>query len=426
MTAIVNYSSTKVRCCRKYAILNLMLLIHEDKRKRTIKKQEEIKFSSTSPYHLIILTVRSKAEKQISDSSTDDEDLIVRIDDKTFPQIGSNKLLNSPAAFSGAALHNLAKTVYFLISLQGKDHKLILKTDNPPGTATFEELKIYTLDRTDKLTLEPKIQAEDGDRREWLTFVLDNLPLEEVSVTITYARRKRDSDDVKIKIDGQTQGNFLGNIKHFLWYFVGSLIPRISSIKSESQTFISKLSSGLHYIELDADRMPTLEKIILNLGSLPVKKRIPTVDDPEWTGNFADDTEEMLLARAIYGEAGGESKQAKIAVGWTIRNRVEDSRNRWGKTYHEVILQPFQYEPFNDPKSRAFKKITNPQVDDEIEEKAWRESFEAATEVIHNKVPDPTNGANHFYVPLPDYPTPNWVDDEKFTLQIVSTRFYKL
>lgn len=110
-------------CCRReYAILNLMLLIYEDKRKRIIKNQEEIKFSSSSAYHLIILTVRAKAEKQISNSSTDDEDLIVRIDEKKFPQLGSNRLVDSPAAFSGGTLQNLAKTVYFLVSLNQIGH----------------------------------------------------------------------------------------------------------------------------------------------------------------------------------------------------------------------------------------------------------------------------------------------------------------
>lgn len=43
-----------------------MLLIHEDRKKRIIKDKEEIKFSSSSSHHLIILTARAKREKQIS------------------------------------------------------------------------------------------------------------------------------------------------------------------------------------------------------------------------------------------------------------------------------------------------------------------------------------------------------------------------
>lgn len=103
----------------------------------------------------------------MGESSTDDEELTVKIDNKVFPKLGSNakRVLNSPAAINGGRLHNLSKTVYFLTYLSGKDRKIILNVDDPPGTATFESLEVYTLDSTDKLTLEPKIQAEDGDRR---------------------------------------------------------------------------------------------------------------------------------------------------------------------------------------------------------------------------------------------------------------------
>lgn len=256
-----------MRCRREYAILNLMLLIHEDKRKRTIKNQEEIKFSSSSSYHLIILTVRAKAEKQISDLSTDDEDLIVRIDDKTFPQLGSNRLLNSPAAFSGGALHNLAKTAYYLMHLQGKDHKIILKTDNPSGTATFEDLKIYTLDSIENITLEPKIQAEDGDRREWITFVLVELGLNVFTVELDLKRRFVDSDDVKVIVDGIIQRNFQSKLRK-LWYFIASLFTN----ETQSATFAPRLNPGLHYIEFWADRMPTFNSIKIEFGEINVNE----------------------------------------------------------------------------------------------------------------------------------------------------------
>ncbi|MBI3443722.1 hypothetical protein HY008_03550 [Candidatus Woesebacteria bacterium] len=89
--------------------------------------------------------------------------------------------------------------------------------------------------------------------------------------------------------------------------------------------------SSYHLIAVTA--RAKLENIVFNFGKeLPIPGGIPTVDNPKWTGSFYDDTEVMLLSRAIYGEAGGEPKEAKVAVGWAIRNRVEDSRNRWGIT----------------------------------------------------------------------------------------------
>lgn len=401
-----------------------MHLIHGDKQKRIIKQREEINFSSFSSYHLIAITARAKSKKQISKKETDDEDLMVKIDEKTFPKsIKSKRLIDSPAAFSGGKLHNLSKTVYFLTFIKGKNHTISLEPDDPPGTAALENLKIYTLNLAETLSLEIENQAEDGDRRPWITFVLDDLPLTSVAPTITYSRRKRDSDDVKILIDGKNQANLLRRIKHFLWHYIGSLIPQFSS-RTKTETFSVKLPKGLHYIEFHADRMPTLHKLLIDLGDKPsFPKDIPPADNPKWTGDFYDDTPQMILARTIYGEVGGEPKEAKIAVGWVIRNRVDDSR--WDSTYHEVILTPYQFEPFIDPNKDIFKKISNPPMENTFEKAAWYESYQAAETVLFGKEPDPTNGANHFHA-MTDLEKPSWADENNLTIKIGATRFYKL
>lgn len=372
-----------------------MKFVYEAPKKKIVKNQDEIRFSSFSSYHLIILTARAKGEKQLGESATDDEDLTVQIDDKSFPKLGSDSSIDSPATFSGGRLHNFAKTVYFLTYLQGKDHKLILNADNPPGTATFEKLEIYSLDPTDKLTLEPKIQAEDGDRREWVAFVLDDISLKDISVTVTYSRRKGDSDDVKIKIDGQTQNNLIRDILHFLWYFAGSLLPQVSATRTESQTFTTNFSPKLHYIELDADRMPILENIILDFGSkLSTPKSTPTVDNPNWTGDFSDDRDEMLLARLIFGEAENQSKETKIWIAGSVLNRVKATA--WPNTIHEVILQTDQYDPFK-PEDPNYPKVIDPVNSvDERRINAWRQSYEVARGILSGEIENPT-AATHFH-----------------------------
>ncbi|MBI4999753.1 cell wall hydrolase [Candidatus Gottesmanbacteria bacterium] len=401
-----------------------MQLIFEDKGRRTVRNKEEIKFSSFSCYHLIVLTARAKSERQASENATDDEDLIVKIDGKTFPKLNSDRLKDSPAAFSGGGLHNLSKSIYFLTCLKGREHSIILETDKDPNTATFESLQVYTIDLLDKtFTLEVNQQAEDGDRRSWITFALDDLPLKSATPTLTYSRRKRDSDDVKIIINGEVQRNILTNIKHFLWRFVGFLLPKLFPTKTETEILTVSLSQGLHYLELHADRMPILKEIAFDFGtSPPIPEGVPTVDNPKWTGDFYDDTEVMLLARTIYGEAGGEPKEAKIGVGWAIRNRVEDLANRWGKTYHEVILAEGQYDSLWN--RWTYDKVRNPPINDPKEKNAWKESYDAAQKVIDGKIDDPTNGANHFYATT--IPKPDWADESKFTTQIGITRFHKL
>lgn len=229
--------------------------------------QKEFRFKTSYSLHLIVVAARVKSIKQISSTATDDDDLIVKIDGKGFPSLAnSSRLLDSPAAFSGGTLHNLSKTVYFLTFLAGKNHQITLVTDQASNTATLEKLEIYTLDTNELLNLEINQQAEDGDRRPWLTFVFDQLPFESFTPTLTYNQRPFDSDDVKIIFDGKVYTNPLKTLKHFFWRFAGFLLP--GSTRTERETFTVRASQGLHYLEFWADRKPILVQIQLSLGKL--------------------------------------------------------------------------------------------------------------------------------------------------------------
>lgn len=350
------------------------------------------------------------------------QDLRVEIDSLKFrelPPKDKPQYNNIPSSWNGTELKELSKTIIFILRLNKGAHKLIFI---PTEEAIINEYKIESISDPQGMQFNLDIQAEDGDRRPWLVFALIDLPLKDITVDVSTKWHFLDGDDVKLIIDNQIQKN-LNSILHKNWIWSASVF-NIFSKERQEKTFTENLQNNVHYIEFWADKTPTIHKVKIELGEIDLK-RIPTVDDPKWTGDFNDDTEEMLFARAIYGEAGGENKEAKIAVAWTIRNRVEDSQNRWGKSYHKVILQPFQYEPFNDKESKIFKKITNPSLDNKGELQAWRDSFEIAGKVIYGKVADNTKDANHFYVPS-DQPKQTWVDEKKFTIQIGTTRFYKL
>jgi spore germination cell wall hydrolase CwlJ-like protein len=45
-----------------------------------------------------------------------------------------------------------------------------------------------------------------------------------------------------------------------------------------------------------------------------------------------------ILARTLWGEARGETLAGQIAVAWTIRNRVNDGKDKswWGEGYAGV------------------------------------------------------------------------------------------
>lgn len=96
-----------------------------------------------------------------------------------------------------------------------------------------------------------------------------------------------------------------------------------------------------------------------------LQKRHPTQPPPQ-VRNVHD------LARVITTEAGGEGEAAMVAVGWTLRTRmlrdvVPSIHAAWGGYQH------------GHPATSTATRI--------------------ATGIMAGTIPDPTNGATHFYTP---------------------------
>ena len=77
------------------------------------------------------------------------------------------------------------------------------------------------------------------------------------------------------------------------------------------------------------------------------------------TGNFTEDNNITLLARLIYGEARGESKEIKQAIADSVVNRTRKNK-WWGSSLREVILMPKQYCCFKEDDPN-FKVLKDPQ-----------------------------------------------------------------
>jgi N-acetylmuramoyl-L-alanine amidase len=125
----------------------------------------------------------------------------------------------------------------------------------------------------------------------------------------------------------------------------------------------------------------------------------------------------FMLSLAIYREARGETQLAKRAVGWVIRNRVQ--RAGWfGVGYFGVITKPSQFSSFdaNDPNRTVFGSPTDP---------AWKESIQAAVDVIQSNFMDDTEGATFYYDRSEDDNPPAWSKDYTHTVDIGNFHFYK-
>jgi spore germination cell wall hydrolase CwlJ-like protein len=100
-------------------------------------------------------------------------------------------------------------------------------------------------------------------------------------------------------------------------------------------------------------------------------------------GTGVDD--EDLLVRTVYGEARGESPEGQRAVAAVVRNRAAAS----GKPLRDVVFAPNQFEPWNNPQTRAQLEALDPNSPE----------YQTILANLRTGQGDPTGGATHFYSP---------------------------
>jgi hypothetical protein len=215
----------------------------------------------------IFISARAKSKKQ--NFPHPEENLRIEINNIPFRELPPEKyqqLFNVPPAFNGSILRNAKKVVVFLTVLEKGRHAL---TFVPKPSAFIEDINIQELSGKSEIDFTINDTAEDGDRRPWYVFVFVGLPVHYFNITARITRRLWDSDDIKIIVDGKIQTRtHIGRYK--LWYLVGSMLPWIIFRKRGKQERISLpfnpiLDEGVHYVELWADRMPTLDTAQFNL-----------------------------------------------------------------------------------------------------------------------------------------------------------------
>lgn len=117
------------------------------------------------------------------------------------------------------------------------------------------------------------------------------------------------------------------------------------------------------------------------------------VDGGYRTDNFNKDSEEVLLARMIFGEARNCSDSEKIAIAYTAINRAKDGKKWNGETVKEAILKPFQYSCFNKNDSNRIK-LMNPE---QYDRKSFEKCLQISKDVLQGRCKDSTHGATHYH-----------------------------
>jgi N-acetylmuramoyl-L-alanine amidase len=115
-------------------------------------------------------------------------------------------------------------------------------------------------------------------------------------------------------------------------------------------------------------------------------------------------SDEQLLARAINGEARGESYEGQVAVGAVILNRTRDSK--FPKTVAGVIYQP-----------GAFTAVSDGQINVPIDTKST--VVKAARDALNGW--DPSNGCLYYWNPATA--TSKWIWSRKILKKIGKHNF---
>lgn len=114
----------------------------------------------------------------------------------------------------------------------------------------------------------------------------------------------------------------------------------------------------------------------------------------------------QLMARAINGEARGESYEGQVAVGAVILNRVKHSS--FPNTIAGVIYQ-----------SGAFTAVSDGQINEPIDESST--VYKAAQDALNGW--DPTNGCIYYF--NPDTATSSWIWSREIVKKIGKHNFCK-
>lgn len=144
-------------------------------------------------------------------------------------------------------------------------------------------------------------------------------------------------------------------------------------------------------------------KVANTIVSPTLKSKEPKAIDYR-TDDFNKDSNEVLLARMIYGEARNCSKEEKIEIAYSAINRVNDGKKWNGETLREVILKPWQYSCFNK-NDVNYEKLKAP------EKKVFEDCLKVADGVLEGKYSELNLGQTHYF--NPKSANPKWTDKMK-------------
>jgi spore germination cell wall hydrolase CwlJ-like protein len=146
------------------------------------------------------------------------------------------------------------------------------------------------------------------------------------------------------------------------------------------------------------------------------------------------DTDILVAALTIHGEARGCTQQGRVAIAHTILNRMR-ARKWWGvgvspypdHTAAAVCLKPWQFSCWNanDPNYLILSRLRE-QYRRAIQDPVARASLKALIDALDGWLPDPSGGATHYLTTALHRSSraPAWARGRTDFVEIGSHRFF--
>ena len=133
--------------------------------------------------------------------------------------------------------------------------------------------------------------------------------------------------------------------------------------------------------------------------------------------NLQRSADMVFLALALYREARGATHECKVAVAFSIMDRVQHP-GWWGRDIMGVLFKRWQYSSLTNPKDPQLTIWPQP------DENAWQECLAIAEQVIAGALDNPVPGADSYYDI--SIPPPVWTKDARFVAQLGRIKFYEV
>jgi len=125
--------------------------------------------------------------------------------------------------------------------------------------------------------------------------------------------------------------------------------------------------------------------------------------------------EQAMLALLVWREARGETQAAKVAVCFSVLNRVKNPK-WWGTTLGAVIAKKWQYSSMAAPGDPNLIQYPLPN------DLSFKDSLTAVNAVLAGTATNQVVGADSYYDL--SIPPPKWAKPEQFVKQVGAFRFF--